>query len=177
MSEPNMNLIRGGLLEVNHVQCFDVENELALSVPPDETDWMMTLDSWFKHQLTLANRQFPVAILIPSDADLDDDPNQQIKALCQANIAFIAIDFPSYTDGRGYSLAQLLRNVYGWTGELRAVGDVMIDTVYYLARCGFDSFLVKQGHDSQLALEALNTFTDTYQKSYRQPIQRLSEQD
>jgi uncharacterized protein (DUF934 family) len=54
------------------------------------------------------------------------------------------------------------------------VGDVMIDTVYYLARCGFDSFLVKQGHNAQLALEALSTFTDTYQKSYRQPIQKLS---
>ncbi|PPD48926.1 MAG: hypothetical protein CTY14_00200 [Methylotenera sp.] len=174
MSEHNMNLIRGGQLEVNHVQCFGVAHEKAWSVPPDESNWMVTLDTWFEHQLSLSNRQFPIAILIPSDAEFDDDHNQQIKELCQANIAFIAIDFPIYTDGRGYSLAQLLRNVYGWTGELRAVGDVMIDTVYYLARCGFDSFLVKQGHNAQLALEALSTFTNTYQKSYRQPIQKLS---
>ena len=55
------------------------------------------------------------------------------------------------------ALAQLLRRHYGYTGELRAVGDVMIDTIHYQARVGFDSFLVKPGHDPVKALEALKT--------------------
>ncbi|MCV6906162.1 MAG: DUF934 domain-containing protein, partial [Achromobacter xylosoxidans] len=84
-------------------------------------------------------------------------------------IAFIAVDFPVYTDGRGYSLAQLLRTRYQWTGELRAVGDVMIDTIHYQARVGFDSFLVKPGHDPRKALDAFKTFTVHYQKTYRAP--------
>ncbi len=170
MSESNRNLIRDGQLTVSEVQCFDVNNEQVLLVPPDDANWMVTFDAWVAHQSLLEGRQFPVAVFIPSDADFDDGISHQVRALCQASIAFIAIDFPSYTDGRGYSLAQLLRNDYQWSGELRAVGDVMIDTVYYLARCGFDSFLIKPGHDAQLALDAMHTFSDTYQKSYRQPI-------
>jgi len=170
MSESKQNLIRGGQLTVNALQCFDVNNAQALLVPPDDATWMVTFDTWVEHQLLLEGRQFPVAVLMPSDTDFDDGISHQIRGLCQADIALIAIDFPSYTDGRGYSLAQLLINVYQWSGELRAVGDVMIDTVYYLARCGFDSFLIKSGHDAQLALDALHTFSDTYQKSYRQPI-------
>jgi len=170
MSEECKNLIRDGQLTVNELQRFDVNNEQALLVPPDDANWMVTFDIWVEHQALLADRQFPVAVLIASDVDFDDGISHQVQALCQSDIALIAIDFPSYTDGRGYSLAQLLRNAYQWSGELRAVGDVMIDTVYYQARCGFDSFLIKPGHDAQLALDALHTFSDTYQKSYRQPV-------
>lgn len=172
MSEYSKNLIRNSQLTVNDLQCFDVNNEAALLVPPDDATWLVTFDNWIAHRTLLENRAFPVAVLISSDADFDGDLSQEVHALCKANIALIAIDFPSYTDGRGYSLAQLLRNIYQWTGELRAVGDVMIDTVYYQARCGFDSFLIKPGHDAQLALAALHTFSDTYQKSYRQPIKK-----
>ena len=126
MSQSNRNLIRDGQLTVDEVQCFDVNNEQALLVPLDDANWMVTFDTWVAHQSLLEGRQLPVAVLIPSDADFDDGISHQVRALCQASIAFIAIDFPSYTDGRGYSLAQLLRNDYQWSGELRAVGDVMI---------------------------------------------------
>lgn len=170
MSELNKNLIINGQLTVNTVRYFDLSNEQSMQVPPDDADWMVTFDTWVEHQALLNGRQFPVAVLIASDVDFDNGISHQVKALCQADIALIAIDFPSYTDGRGYSLAQLLRNSYHWSGELRAVGDVMIDTVYYQARCGFDSFLIKPGHDAQLALAALHTFSETYQKSYRQPV-------
>jgi uncharacterized protein (DUF934 family) len=101
----------------------------------------------------------------------DDDPLALAPAgkLDANGIALIAIDFPLYTDGRGYSIAQILRTRLGWTGELRAVGDVMIDTIHYQARCGFDSFLLKAGHDPQLALEAFNAFSFHYQKTYPKP--------
>lgn len=170
MSEHSKNLILDGQLAENDVRLFADNNATGLPVPPDEANWMVSLETWIEHQSLLAGRKFPVAVLIASDVDFDAGISHQVQALCQSDIEFIAIDFPSYTDGRGYSLAQLLRNVYLWSGELRAVGDVMIDTVYYQARCGFDSFLIKPGHDAQLALAALHTFSETYQKSYRQPV-------
>jgi uncharacterized protein (DUF934 family) len=92
------------------------------------------------------------------------------------SITLIAIEFPTYTDGRGFSLAQILRTQLGWLGELRAVGDVLIDTIHYLARCGFDSFLVKEGHDPELALKSFETFTVHYQKSYLKPVKINSSQ-
>jgi len=112
---------------------------------------------------------------VPSDADAQDIESIHVNILYFEAIALIAIDFPIYTDGRGFSLAQIFRNQHGWKGELRAMGDVLIDTIHYLARCGFDSFLVKEGHDPQLALQAFETFTVHYQKSYPQPVKKITQ--
>ncbi|MFQ6685610.1 DUF934 domain-containing protein, partial [Bordetella pertussis] len=111
----------------------------------------------------------PVGVQLPPDARLDEltGPDGELD---RAALSFIAIEFPVYTDGRGYSLAQLLRRRYGWDGELRAVGDVMIDTIHYQARVGFDSFLVKPGHDPQRALAAFRTFSVHYQHTYPAPL-------
>ncbi|MEM7567260.1 MAG: DUF934 domain-containing protein [Pseudomonadota bacterium] len=57
-------------------------------------------------------------------------------------IALVAVAFPAYTDGRGYSMASLLRQRLGYDGELRAVGDVLLDQIPYMLRCGFTSFSV-----------------------------------
>lgn len=171
MFEITPRLLRNGQVEFNEVLLFDTNDEInsSLGVPPDQKNWMMRLDDWLEKRALLLNRKFPVGILIPSDTDLATTLGNQTTFFKTVDIAFIAIDFPSYTDGRGYSLAQLIKTVYGWHGELRAVGDVMIDTVFYMARCGFDSFLIKEGHDPHLALQALGTFTEQYQKSYRLP--------
>jgi uncharacterized protein (DUF934 family) len=83
------------------------------------------------------------------------------------------VHFPQYGDGRGYSLAWLLREEYGWRGELRALGDVLIDTVHYLARVGFDSFVPKPGHDPVEALASLHAFTEHYQAAYPDPALSL----
>ena len=61
----------------------------------------------------------------------------------------IAIDFPQFTDGRGYSHARLLRERYRYAGELRAIGDIERDQLYYLAQCGFDAFLIPDGRDAR----------------------------
>ena len=171
MFEITPRLLRNGQVEFNEVLLFDTNDEInsSLGVPPDQKNWMMRLDDWLEKRALLLNRKFPFGILIPSDTDLATALGNDSTLLKTRDIAFIAIDFPSYTDGRGYSLAQLIKTVYGWHGELRAVGDVMIDTVFYMARCGFDSFLIKEGHDPHLALQALGTFTEQYQKSYRLP--------
>lgn len=80
-------------------------------------------------------------------------------------LALVAIDFPSFTDGRGYSLARQLRQAHGYTGELRAVGNVLRDQLAYLERVGFDSFLLEAGRDADDALRAFEEFSAYYQNA------------
>ncbi|OZI42672.1 DUF934 domain-containing protein [Bordetella genomosp. 5] len=161
-------LIRAGHLQADTTRVFSAPEDAPDSLPADEPGWQVPLALWTAQRAALSARRHPVAVLLPPDTELSQlaDENGNIDA---AHIAFIAIDFPAYTDGRGYSIAQLLRRQYHWQGELRAVGDVMIDTVFYQARVGFDSFLVKPGHDPQAALEALRTFSVRYQQTYPVP--------
>jgi uncharacterized protein (DUF934 family) len=77
--------------------------------------------------------------------------------------ALIAIDFPAFTDGRGYSSARMLRTRFGYKGELRAIGDVMRDEMFLQSRVGFDSFAVKATKDIEKALSAFDDFSVTYQ--------------
>jgi uncharacterized protein (DUF934 family) len=80
------------------------------------------------------------------------------------------VKFPSFTDGRGYSVGRLLRERYGWTGELRAVGDIQRDQLFYLARCGFNAFALREGEDVDAALTAFADFSERYQASVDQPL-------
>jgi uncharacterized protein (DUF934 family) len=158
-------LIRNARLEADAWRVFDAPSDDV--VPPDETGWIVTLPLWLAARERLRRRTHAVAVQLSPDSDPRDLLEQGQGAIEPDGIAFIAIMFPAYTDGRGYSLAQILRTQCGWNGELRAVGDVMIDTVHYLARCGFDTFLVKPGHDPQAALRALRVFSVHYQQVYR----------
>ena len=82
----------------------------------------------------------------------------------------VAIAFPVFTDGRGYSLARLVRERLGFRGELRAVGDVQRDQIFYLLRCGFDAFALGAGKQLDEALGAFEDFTEAYQAGADQPI-------
>jgi uncharacterized protein (DUF934 family) len=84
-------------------------------------------------------------------------------------LSVIAIEFPQFTDGRGYTIARLLRERYGYQGELRAVGEVLRDNLFYLSRCGFDSFLLSDQSRLDDALEGLGDFSDGYQASVDRP--------
>jgi uncharacterized protein (DUF934 family) len=105
-----------------------------------------------------------VAILLRGDQDLD------ALAPHLSRLPLIAIDFPKFTDGRGYSLARLLRERYAYCGELRAVGDVLRDQLFYMARCGFDSFALRQDKDWEDALRAFDDFSVKYQPAADEPL-------
>ena len=96
-----------------------------------------------------------------------DDPAKVADRL--AGAARVEVNFPRFTDGRGYSIARLLRERHGYKGELRAVGDVQRDQLFYLSRCGFDAFLLREGEDAEDALAALQDFSEAYQASVEQP--------
>ncbi|MFL6638338.1 MAG: DUF934 domain-containing protein [Paraburkholderia graminis] len=84
-------------------------------------------------------------------------------------LAVIAVDFPVFRDGRGYSIGRLLRERYGYKGELRAIGDVLRDQVRLMLRCGFDAFAVRADKDISDAIKAFDDFTVQYQGAFDEP--------
>jgi uncharacterized protein (DUF934 family) len=86
------------------------------------------------------------------------------------DLGVVAVNFPKFGDGRGFSTAHLLRGRYGWKGELRAIGDVFRDQLFFLASCGFDAFSLRDGEDPQQALAAFGDFSEAYQDSIERPL-------
>lgn len=97
-----------------------------------------------------------------------DDPSPIAPWLTQ--LPLVAVDFPKFTDGRGYSVAYLLRSRFAYRGELRAIGDVLPDQLFFMRRVGFDAFAVRPDKDVQQALHSLQPFSDAYQGSWENAI-------
>lgn len=98
-------------------------------------------------------------------------PDDEIEPLAPllAHVPLIAIDFPSFRDGRGYSQAYLLRTRLGWQGELRAIGDVLRDQLSHMRQCGFDSFAVREDKSAEDALKGLAGMSVLYGRSVIEP--------
>jgi len=98
------------------------------------------------------------------------DSDEDIEPLGEKANMFpvIAVNFPSFTDGRGFSTGRLLRERYGFTGQLRAIGNPTRDQLFYLKRCGFDAFDLRKDTDLEEALASLQDFSVTYQNSVDQ---------
>lgn len=79
------------------------------------------------------------------------------------NLALIALRFPKFADGRGFSKARLLRERYGYSGELRAIGDFLPDQVFYMGRCGINAFACRTEDEASIALALLAPFSVRYQ--------------
>ncbi|MCW4151882.1 DUF934 domain-containing protein [Halomonas sp. 18H] len=130
---------------------------------PADEPVIMPLADW------QAAREATTAPLLASDTVLTPE---LVAELVEAPL--IAIDFPKFTDGRGYSLARLLRERHGYHGQIRAVGDVLIDQLFYMSRCGFNAFSLREDQLADDALKALNTFSRSYQPGTdtREPLFR-----
>ena len=98
----------------------------------------------------------------------DDDFEPFADRLPRLDI--IAVDFPSFRDGRGYSISYLLRTRYGWTKELRAIGDVLRDQLNYMRRCGFDAFAVRPDKDIHNAIKSFGHYSVQYQGAVDEPL-------
>ena len=90
--------------------------------------------------------------------------------------SLVAADFPIFRDGRSFSTAALLRERFAWTGEIRAIGDVLIDQLILGARSGFDSFALRADQNTDVALKQFEFFTVTTQNSWRDRRSQLSNQ-
>ncbi|MFM0673120.1 DUF934 domain-containing protein [Paraburkholderia sediminicola] len=91
----------------------------------------------------------------------DEDPVEQKEAIATA--ARVELHFPSFTDGRAYSQAYLLRRRLGFKGDLRATGDVLVDQLIQMERTGFSSAVLKDGIDPEDAQRQLDRFPAFYQ--------------
>ena len=100
------------------------------------------------------------------------DSNEEPAAIADdlRDLGVVAVNFPKFGDGRGFSIAYLLRGRYGWKGELRAIGDIFRDQLFFLASCGFDAFELRAGEDPQEALAAFGDFSEAYQSSIERPV-------
>ncbi len=129
----------------------------AVSVPAGKV--IVPLAVWETQRTALCNRT-DVGVWIGSGERpevLKDDV---------AQLPVIAVDFPKFTDGRGYSIAYNLRARLGYQGELRAIGDVLRDQLFLMQRVGFNSFAVRADRDIHDALKGLSDFSEPYQPSW-----------
>lgn len=116
---------------------------------------------WQQDKATLLDHPGKLGLRIRTD--------QPIETIADdlKHFALVELNFPTFTDGRGFSQAWLLRNRYHYTGEIRAVGDFMRDQLFYLHRVGVDSFQLNNAQNLQDALASLNDFSVHYQTSTR----------
>ncbi|QJR15595.1 DUF934 domain-containing protein [Usitatibacter palustris] len=121
------------------------------------------LSQWRLQRASLCARHGRVGVWLAPD----DDP--QLLADDFGLLTLVAIRFPKFTDGRGYSTAVVVRR-NGYKGELRAFGDIGLDQVFYLSRCGFDAFSLKPGLDPGDAARHLRDFGNTYQAAVDNPL-------
>ena len=142
-----------------------VEGDDAATVSIPAGRVIVPLSVWQAQRSTLeaqlkAHRE--LGIWLPSDArpeSIKDDLSR---------FAVVAVDFPKFSDGRGYSIAYNLRARLGYQGELRAIGDVLRDQLFYMSRVGFDAFATREDRSIQDALKGLTDFSEAYQTSWDQ---------
>ena len=126
---------------------------------------LFPLSAWQAHGAVLAGRDQSITGLWLAP---EDEPGDA-EALF-GRVAVIAVDFPVFRDGRGFSTAYLLRTRYHWAGPLRAIGDVLRDQLNFMKRCGFDQFAVRADKNIDDALKGFTEFTVAYQASVDEPL-------
>jgi len=133
------------------------DGETPESVVLPAGDIIFPLAVWLARKDEIVSR--PTIGLLLQPADRVEDVAGDL-----ASFNLIAVNFPKFVDGRGYSTAALLRQRYGYTGELRAVGDVLHDQLFFMRRVGFDSYALKDGKSLDYAIAAgFKPFTEAYQ--------------
>ncbi len=144
----------------------------ALGAGPDSVQLRFRDDAQVDHPAVTVD-----AFLDQSNATaVRIEPGDDVRALLGHldRIALVEVAFPVFGDGRGYSAARILRE-HGYTGELRASGDVLVDQIAMMRRCGFDSFAPREPLDEADVATAFATWPEVYQPTVdgRTPIWAL----
>lgn len=146
-------------------------DDAYLLVSPDENGLLalpkhpvlVNLATWKSHRDALLAHPYEKGVQLAPDEFAENIASDTDK------LDLIAIEFPAFADGRGYSTAYLLRKRFGFKGELRAVGDVFKDTLFYQQRSGFNAFSIRSDKNIEDALPGLKTFSQSYQGSVTDP--------
>ena len=135
------------------------ETAETINVPPGKQ--IVPLKVWLAQSAQLKVRS-DIGVWIASDE------RAEVLGDAVTTLPLIAVDFPNFADGRGYSIAYQLRARQGFEGELRAIGDVLRDQLFYMQRVGFNAFATRPDRSIDDALKGLTDFSDTYQTSWDQ---------
>lgn len=125
---------------------------------------IVPLQFWKSYQGEIQNFAGSVTIWLNSDESAAEIGSQM------HSLPLIALNYPVFSDGRSYSNARALRQQYGYKGEVRAIGDVLRDQLFYMSQCGFDSFDLRQDQDENLCLQAFNDFKTSYTATITEPL-------
>jgi uncharacterized protein (DUF934 family) len=127
-----MALIKDGKLVADTF----VDASGAETLPPTGAV-LVTYDQWQAQRTALLARGTPLGIRLHSDQA------PELIAADLPHFALVALEFPKFRDGRAYSYARLLRERYGFAGELRAIGDVLLEQLFFMLRTGFNAFQIE----------------------------------
>lgn len=147
-----MPYIKGGKITPDDWTFVDADAEL-----PAAAKIIVPLARWKAEREALLARKSPLGLKLGAG-----ETPEQIRADL-GHFDVVALEFTTFKDGRAYSYARLLREQYGFKGELRAVGNVLYDQFLFMHRCGFDAYEVKKDNDAQRFAKALSEFTVRYQ--------------
>jgi uncharacterized protein (DUF934 family) len=136
----------------------------TLPALPERGAFIVPLALWLERRAQLLQRPGPLGVW------LDSHEEPETIAADVGRFDAIAVNFPKFQDGRGFSIARLLRERFGYKGELRAIGHITRDHLYYMEGCGFNAFELRDGEDPQEALAAFGDFSEAYQASVKQPL-------
>jgi len=118
---------------------------------------LITYARWQAEKDQLSGRNSPLGISLPNNLDvLDFGPEAE-------RFDLIVLSFPKFSDGRAYSQARLLRERFGYKGELRATGHVLQDQLWHMQRSGFDAFEIPREDAAEAFAKASRSFTNVYQ--------------
>ena len=131
---------------------------------PAQGDVIVPLGLWRAQRAALLERGGRIGIQVNGH----EEPSSFVEDLLHFGV--VAVYFKSFGDGRGFSLGRLLRERYGYRGELRAVGDIFRDQLHFLAGCGFDAFELRAGESALEALAGFRVFSEAYQSSTERPL-------
>jgi uncharacterized protein (DUF934 family) len=152
-----MQIIRGRRIGEDRWQ-YVPEGRLALDAHTKPAHLLIvTLGDWQRHKHELCERGVGVGVRLAATEDVADIAGDL------GAIGLVALEFQSFTEGRPYTQARLLRERYGYRGEIRAVGDVSRDRLAFMERCGFDAYELPQGCDLDEAVEAFAEISVVYQ--------------
>jgi uncharacterized protein (DUF934 family) len=135
-------------------------DENADSIPNGNI--LLSFEQWQNFAEQLSNHSGSIGVWLEGHAEIE----QIIEPLL--NLPLIAINFPKFADGRGFSAARLIRERYNYSGELRAIGGFIRDQLYLLKRCGFNAFQFSDENELSDAAESLKDFSENYQVSVDQ---------
>ncbi len=150
-------LINQQLVDQDSWQRADEAADFSSASVPAPADLLVSWEQWQGAREVLLARGGRLGIQIPNDLDLSE------LAADLPSLALVAIDFPSFGDGRAFSLARLLRQRYGFSGQVRATGDVTWDRLRFMQRCGFDAMEIAEERFSPEMAKAFTEISVNYQ--------------